>query len=124
MTPATALTLRRQLLRLFRDRCTIQRQVTAGEDPYGAPVASGWQAVASPACAFGQASDAENLTPPRDSLRQVYQLALPFGTDVTEADQVVNVTAQDGTLRAAGPLAITAIVRAPTHLLLTLEAVQ
>lgn len=124
MTPAEITALRRQLLGLFGNTCTIQREVVSGTDPYGAPIVSGWQDVATVRCAFGQASDAEAFSPERDRETADYQAALPLGTDVTGADQMVNVIGPDGLTRAAGPLAITSLLRAPTHILLTLREVD
>ncbi len=96
---------------LMGSRCDLERDASQGQaDAYGETPPASWQAhLVDVPCAYWQAEGDTQMSEGREVVIEARTLALPRGTDVRESDRVLNIRAEDGTVREAGPLRIDAV---------------
>ena len=109
----------------MRHRADIWRDDNLREtDPHGGPVASDFQLyAASQVCYVYQPRLGGETQGDRNVNIYTWQMLIPQGVDITEQDQIRNVTNRVGTEITSHTFNIIQIVRRPQHYILTLEAV-
>ncbi len=109
----------------MRHRADIWRDANLGEtDPHGGPVAADFQLyAASQVCYIYQPRLGGEIQGDRNVNIYTWQMLIPQGVDITEQDQVRNVTNRVGTEITSHTFNIIQIVRKPFHWISTLEAV-
>lgn len=105
--------------------CTIQRDANAGTpDAWGTPSTPNWQDhITGQACRFWTQAGREQTDSSTWIVDESMRLVLPLGTDVTERDRIGDVTYR-GTVIAAGPTSIRAVVTREDHLELFLVRIS
>jgi hypothetical protein len=107
-------------------RALVERNTTAGVlDTYGNAQAPTWVTqIASQPCYYWQPRQGVETQGERNYLAYGHQLLLPLGVDIAEGDRINGITDRRRGVVCADVLAITAIMRKPDHLLLTLEVIK
>lgn len=124
-TPGIRTLARAAVARTMRYRCTIERAIETGRDPLNQPTRA-WvdHLVDLPCTLWHTGGPGEQVGPPVQAVIATWQLALPHGADVTEADRVREVRDADGTQLNTQPIGIRQVVRRETHTLLQLDEVR
>ena len=105
-------------------RATIERNMTPDADGYGNARPAAWGTLyAALACYYWQPAGGGEQQGERNVRIYTHQMLVPAGTAVTEADRVNGIVDRRGVSVNAAVFNITAVVRKPDHLLLTLEVV-
>ena len=110
----------------MKHRADVWRDDNLGEtDPIGGPVAPDFQPyTAAQPCYLYQPKMGGEQQGDRNVNKYTWQMITPRNLDVTEQDQVRNVTDRIGAEITSHVFNIIQIVRKPQHWLLTLEAVS
>lgn len=105
-------------------RCTIERDANAATaNARGNPQSPSWQPnLTGLPCRLWTTAGREAVDNTTIAVVEDMRLLLPLGTDVTEHDRVGDVT-QRGTVIAAGPIGIRAVLTHQDHLELVLVKV-
>jgi hypothetical protein len=107
-------------------RALVQRDPTAATpDAYGNAQAATWVThIAAQPCYYWQPSGQRGETQgERNFLVYGHQVLMPLGVDITAADRINGIADRNAGVVSADVFGITAIVRKPDHLLLTLEVI-
>jgi hypothetical protein len=109
----------------LRHRCTIQRDGSAGTpDAWGSPVAPAWAAhVEGQPCRTWVDAGREPIDPDRTVTITDRRMIVPRSTDVTTRDRIIDIS-ERGTVFAAGPWAIEAVLERREHLELVLQEIR
>lgn len=96
-------------------RCTIQRNGAATDD-WGQPGAPGWADTLADQPCFAWVQKGTEVMDNKVVVIHDLHVLLPLDTDVTEADQIVEVTDRQGDLKFPGPMQIRSVDRMKTFL--------
>lgn len=101
-------------------RCTIERNTTTTTNPHGTPDKATWQPhLTDYPCRLGLTAGREVIDEKTTAVIEDMRLIVTVDTDVTEKDRVSVVTYR-GSVFAAGPIGIRAVLRRHDHLELVL----
>lgn len=125
-TPAMRAHVRARVRARDTHTCDVERTKPGGTDPLGNPVPPTWEPhLSGVACTlWAEVGPGEGADPQVTAVGVSWRMTLPVGTDVTEADRVVNVRDAEGREWHARPLNIRQVVPRQTDLLLILEEVR
>lgn len=111
----------------MRHRCSIARDANAGggDTPWGSDGPPDWQPhITDLPCRVWTNAAREPTETQKTFVVEDRRLAIPLGTDVTEADQLTSVTDVAGNVIYPGPMNITGVLTYHDHLELLVEQVR
>lgn len=110
----------------MRHRCTVQRDVAVNTpNPWNGPGTPDWQNhLTDLPCRAWTNIAREPIEPMKTFVVEDRRVAVPLGTDVTEADQLGDVTDPAGNVIFHGPMNIQGVLAYSDHLELLVEQIR